>query len=379
MRFLVLGAGLQGSACTFDLLRQADVERVTLADRDEDAGADFLPDDPRLHRVQLDFTDEDRVLEVMREHGTVLSAAPYYLNGTLAGLAVRAGCHFADLGGNTEIVREQLELAGAAREAGCCVVPDVGLAPGMVNVFAAEGIRRLDPARSVRMYVGGLPQNPVPPLNYKLVYSLEGMLDYYTTPCEILRGGEVTRVEALTELEELQFERVGALEAFHTAGGTSLLPWDHVGEVDEIVYKTLRYPGHAAIMRTVRELGLLEESPIEVGDQQVVPRDVFIACVQPLLMTGDDLDLVAMRVVAEGERSGDPVTIEWEIVDYANPDTGVSAMERTTGFTLSIIGLFLGRGVIEERGAGPAYRMAPYGPYVEELRARGIDVRVRED
>ncbi|MGH7542216.1 MAG: saccharopine dehydrogenase family protein [Gemmatimonadota bacterium] len=377
MRFLVLGAGRQGSACAFDLLRQPDVDRVTLADLDP-GRAEYLPEDDRLATARADFGDGRRTRELMAEHDVVLSAAPYYLNGDLARIAVETGRHFGDLGGNSEIVRAQLALGEAATAAGCTIVPDIGLAPGMVNVLAAEGIRRLDRTRSLRMYVGGLPQNPLPPLNYQVVYSLEGVLDYYTTPSCILRHGSLAVVEALSDVESLELEGVGRLEAFHTAGGASLQPWELEGQVEELSYKTLRYPGHASIMRAVRDLGLLSESPVEVGGAEVVPREVFLACVGPLLTHPEEPDVVALRVVAEGEREGRGVTLAWDLLDYADPETGISAMERTTGFSLAIVGLLLGRGVIAKRGADPAYRFVPYEPYVAALAERGIEIRYRE-
>jgi lysine 6-dehydrogenase len=378
MRFLVLGAGLQGSASAYDLLRDPDVERVTLADLDPGRAAGYLPDDPRLERVQADFEDATMVHELMGMHEIALSAAPYYLNADLARIAIQAGCHFADLGGNARIVREQIAMADPAREARCMIIPDVGLAPGMVNVLAAEGIRRLDTARSVQMYVGGLPQNPVPPLNYQVVYSLEGVLDYYTTTSRVLREGALTEVEALSEVEEVTFHGLGTLEAFHTAGGASLQPWEFEGEIPELFYKTLRYPGHASVIRAVRELGLLSKDPVHVKSRDVSPRDVFIACVTPLLTHPEEPDLVALRVVAEGESGGRDSTLVWDVVDYADPRTRISAMERTTGFTLAIVGLFLGRGVIEQRGAAPSYQVIPYEPYIEELAKRGIQVRFHE-
>ncbi len=378
MRFLVLGAGFQGSACAFDLLRQPDVERLTLVDLDPARAGDYLPEDPRLEVERADFRDADGMRELMARHDVVLSAAPYYLNVDLARLAIEAGRHFSDLGGNTDIVREQIDMTGAARDADCLIVPDVGLAPGMANVLAAEGIRRLDAAHTVRMYVGGLPQNPVPPLNYQVVFSLEGVLDYYTTSSQVLHRGELMDVDALSEVEELEFAGIGKLEAFHTAGGASLQPQELVGQIQELSYKTLRYPGHAEIMRGVRELGLLSQSEVQVAGVAVVPREVFIASVEPLLTHRDEPDLVALRVVAMGERAGRDATLTWNLIDYEDPENGLSAMARTTGFTLSIVGLFLGRGLIAERGSSPSYRVIPYEPYVEELRERGIDIRFEE-
>src|SRR5207244_1940946 len=152
--------------------------------------------------------------------------------------------------------------------------PDCGLAPGMVNMLASEGIRRVGEADTVKIFVGGLPQHPEPPLNYQIVYSLEGALDYYTTPSWVLREGKPTRVDALSELESVTFPPpVGELEAFHTGGGISTLPWAYQGKVRTMEYKTLRYPGHIAIMRPIRELGLLDATPIKVKGKEIVPRD----------------------------------------------------------------------------------------------------------
>src|SRR5207302_3785028 len=151
-------------------------------------------------------------------------------------------------------------LDNEARRKNITVVPDTGLAPGMVNILAENGIRRMDTVKSVRIYVGGLPQRPEPPLNYQIVYSLEGVLDYYTTLSWVLRSGKRTQMKALSEIELLKFpEPVGELEAFHTAGGLSTMAFRYEGRIPTMEYKTLRYPGHAKIMEAIRDLGLLEK------------------------------------------------------------------------------------------------------------------------
>src|SRR6059058_3431237 len=154
----------------------------------------------------------------------------------------------------------------------------------MVNILAENGIRQMDTVKSVRIYVGGLPQRPEPPLNYQIVYSLEGVLDYYTTLSWVLRNGKRTQVQALSELEPVQFGNgVGNLEAFHTAGGLSTMAFRYEGVIPEMEYKTLRYPGHAEIMETIRELGLLDAEPTEVKGVTVSPRDLFVTVVGPKL------------------------------------------------------------------------------------------------
>lgn len=376
---LVLGAGLQGSACAYDLLQDPTVEKVTVADKNIDNLPPFLEryrGDPRLELVRFDARDESAVLQLMEGKQACMNALPYYFNLEMARLAVRAGVHYSDLGGNTEIVFNQLELDAEARERGISVVPDCGLAPGMVNILAAAGIEELDEPETVKIRVGGLPQHPEPPLNYQIVYSIEGVLDYYTTLSWVLRNGEPTQVEALTEIEPVEFpEPVGTLEAFHTAGGLSTMPWTYKGKLRSMEYKTLRYPGHAHIMKAIRDLGLLDLEPVRVGDQEVVPREVFIAVVEPKLRKPGGRDLVALRVEVEGRKGGRPHRIVYDLLDYYDEATGISAMERTTGFSLSITGQMQVRGQITRKGACTPDQCVPAGIYIEELDRRGIRIR----
>jgi lysine 6-dehydrogenase len=380
MRMLVLGAGLQGSACAYDLLQNKDVKEVRLADVKIAHLPDFLApySGPRLIPTPLDVRDHDAVLGAMREADAVMSAIPYYFNYDMAKLAVQAGVHFCDLGGNTEIVFKQKSLDAEARAKQITVVPDCGLAPGMVNILAEHGIRQLDAVESVKIFVGGLPQNPEPPLNYQIVYSLEGALDYYTTPSWILRGGKAVQVDALSELEAQEFPApVGTLEAFHTGGGISTMPFAFEGRIDSMEYKTLRYPGHVAIMRPIRELGLISNAPIPVKGQQVVPRDLFIAAVQPKLYKPEGRDLVALRVVVTGEKSGAPVTVTFELLDYYDPALGISAMMRATGYSLALTAIMQADGTITEKGVHTPDEAVPFREYVDGLARFGVTIEER--
>src|SRR5207249_1693622 len=302
--------------------------------------------DKRLVVSRLDAKSHPRLRKLMRGHDAVMNALPYYFNYPVAKAAVAMGLHCADLGGNTEIVQKQKTLHAAAQRKDVSVIPDCGLAPGMVNIIAAEGIRRVSEAESVKIFVGGLPQKPEPPLNYQIVYSIEGVLDYYTTPSWVLREGKPARVDALSELEQLEFPSpVGRLEAFHTGGGISTLPWAYEGKVRTMEYKTLRYPGHAAVMKAIRELGLLDTKPVKVRGAAVVPRDAFIAAAAPKLTKPQSRDLVALRVTVTG-RNGRRAA--WELLDRYDERNGISAMMRTTGYSLAISGMMQADGRIVE-------------------------------
>src|SRR6266540_2900943 len=375
MRMLVLGAGLQGSACAYDLLQQPGVERVTIADLKPDRIPAFLKPHvgKRLVLLKLDVQDGAALRDAIGGHEAVMNAAPYYFNLEVSRAAVDAGVPCADLGGNTEIVFQQRKLDEDARRREVSVIPDCGLAPGMVNILAAEGIRRVGDADTVKIFVGGLPQHPEPPLNYQIVYSLEGALDYYTTPSWVLRDGKPARVDALSELESVAFPvPVGTLEAFHTGGGISTMPWAYAGRVRTMEYKTLRYPGHVAIMRPVRELGLLGVKPVVAKGTKIVPRDAFIATVTPKLTKPNAPDLVALRVEVTGK---DGRRVAWQLLDYADQKAGVSAMMRTTGYSLAITGLMQVDGRITAVGAHTPDEAVPFGAYVDELKKRGVEIR----
>ena len=377
MKMLVLGAGLQGCACAYDLLQNPSVEQVTLADLRPEKLPPFLRGDwkGRLRTAKLDVSDAAAVRVAFEGQNAVMSAIPYYYNGPMAKAAVQGGCHFSDLGGNTEIVLEQKKLHQQAAAQGISVIPDCGLAPGMVNILAAEGIRRLDQPEKVKIFVGGLPQKPEPPLNYQIVYSLEGALDYYTTPSWVLRGGRPVQVDALSEVESVEFPSpVGTLEAFHTGGGISTLPFAYQGKIDVMEYKTLRYPGHAAVVRPIRELGLLANEPIEVKGNRIVPRDVFIAAVSPKLSKPNGRDLVALQVQVTGKKKGAGHSVTFRLIDYYDAQHGISAMMRTTGYSLSITGQMQVDGRVTAKGVHTPDEAIPFAAYVTELARRGVQI-----
>jgi lysine 6-dehydrogenase len=375
---LVLGAGLQGSACAYDLLQNPEVKEVRLADLHITHLPEFLApySGKRLFPTPLDVRDRDAVLALMKESDAVMSAIPYYFNLDLAKLAVEAGTNFCDLGGNTEIVFQQKLLSEKAAAKGKTIVPDCGLAPGMVNILAQHGISQMDTAERVKIFVGGLPQHPEPPLNYQIVYSLEGVLDYYTTLSWVVRDGKRAQVKALSEREPVEFPTpVGTLEAFHTAGGLSTMAWRYEGKIPTMEYKTLRYPGHAHIMEAIRELGLLDLTPVDVKGMKVIPRDVTVATMGPRLTKPTGRDLVALRVTVEGMKGGKPKKVAFELIDYYDEARGISAMMRTTGYSLSITGQMQAKGEIKPAGVHTPDECVPAGRYISELDKRGVHIR----
>ena len=380
MKFLVLGAGAQGSACAFELLQRPEVDRVVLADLDVNEPRPFLKHflGGALELLTLDATDEVAVRSAVESVDGVASALPYYFNLDMTRLAIESKANFCDLGGNTEIVDQQRKMTVEAQERDVSVVPDCGLAPGMVNILAQGGIDALDETESVKIYVGGLPQVPEPPLNYQLVYSLEGVLDYYTTPVLVLEGGEVIDKEPLTGVETVTFEALGELEAFLTAGGISRMPYRYRGLIPSMSYKTLRYPGHCELMKSMRNLGLMDLDPVEIGGASVVPRNLLIKVLDTKLRKPSGEDLVVMRVVIDGAIDGVSRTVTYEMVDYYDRDQEITAMMRTTGYSLGATAYMQAAGLIP-KGVHTPSECVPAEMYIQQLANRGIVIKRSEN
>ena len=380
MKFLVLGAGAQGSACAFELLQRPEVDRVVLADLNVNKPRPFLKHflGGALELLTLDATDEVAVRSAVEGVDGVASALPYYFNLDMTRLAIASKANFCDLGGNTEIVDQQRKMTVEAQEQDVSVVPDCGLAPGMVNILAQGGIDALDKTESVKIYVGGLPQVPEPPLNYQLVYSLEGVLDYYTTPVLVLEGGEVLDKEPLTGVETVTFEALGELEAFLTAGGISRMPYRYRGLIPSMSYKTLRYPGHCELMKSIRNLGLMDLDPVEISGASVIPRDLLIKVLDTKLRKPSGEDLVVMRVVIEGVIGGAPRTVTYEMIDYYDRDQEITAMMRTTGYSLAATAYMQAVGLIP-KGVHTPSECVPAEIYIQQLANRGIVIERSEN
>jgi lysine 6-dehydrogenase len=379
--YLILGAGQQGTAAAYDLARWGRADRVVLGDLDDKHAQSSAERVNRLigrsmaQAKQLDVGKSDTLVEQLRGYDVCLSAVPYYFNAKVAEAAITAKTDFCDLGGNTEFVRSELALSTQARRAGITIVPDCGLAPGMANTLAVYAMGRLEhmggQPQDVRIYCGGLPQTPRPPLSYKLVFSIEGLTNEYFGRASILRDGKVTAVECLTEPEELIFPPLGRLEAFMTSGGTSTCPETFEGKLRSYEYKTLRYPGHLTQIKTLTDLGLLSLDPIEVDGQRVVPRAFFHRVAAPRLEFPNDRDLVALRVSCVGELDSKATRVQYDLLDRYDEATGFTAMERMTGFPAAIVAGMLAQGQVEP-GAVPLERAIPAEPFMRELLKRDI-------
>jgi lysine 6-dehydrogenase len=392
MKLLVIGSGMMGSAAAYDMARQTGVHAVTLADsdlrraREVAARINRIHGDRKVKAVALDASSERAALRLMKGHDAALSAVPYFLNLSLAKAAIEAGCHFADLGGNNTVVRQELALAEKAEKRGVAIAPDCGLSPGMASILGGELVNRLGGrADALKLYVGGLPEKPMPPFHYQLVFSVEGLINEYVEPARILRKGKMVTIEALTEPEDFHMTGFAPLVAFHTSGGTSTLPETFEGRVGECFEKTLRYPGHFDLLCELKELGLFSSEKMQVNGTQIAPR-ALMSKVFAGKFASKGPDVCIMRLEAHesvrspgvrgllGARLQGRVA-SFTLVDHYDPKTDMSAMMRTTAFPASIVVQMLAAGAIAKRGAVLQERDVPAGLFLGEMEKRGIRIQ----
>lgn len=364
-----------GKEAVRDLVKSDDVTKVYLADLHLRAAEDFAEQlmSDKLDLLQLDATNDLQLQEVMALGDVVINALFYTFNEKVAKTAVDIGVHSIDLGGHiggaTDAV---LELAEKAEAKGVTIIPDLGVAPGMINILSGYGASKLDKVESIKLYVGGIPVKPEPPLNYNVVFSLEGVFDHYTDPSHVIRDGQLLEVPSLSEVETIHFDEFGELEAFHTSGGTSTLT-KTFPNVQTLEYKTIRYKGHAEKFQLLVDLGLLSrDNKVTVGDKQVKVRDVMREQLSPQLRLGDKSDAVLLRVIVSGEAHGMPATYEYNLVTKKDLSVNETAMARATANTISIVAQMIGNGTITKRGVHPPEKIVPGAEYIEEMKKRGV-------
>lgn len=378
--YIILGAGRQGIAAGYDLAVFGEASRVTFADFDPKAAeaaaarVNELVHDRIADSLALDVRNENAVRQTFNSYKVALSAVPYFYNLALTRAAIESGISFCDLGGNTEIVRQQHELDREASRAGVCVVPDCGMGPGMGNTLAVYAMSLVGEPEHIFMYDGGLPQKPRAPWNYALTFSIEGLTNEYYGGMTILRNGELFHAPCFTELEMIDIPPLGQMEAFLIAGGVSTAPWTFKGQLKTYQLKVLRYPGTFAQLKAFSDLGLFEEKPAQIDGSKVIPRKVFHHLFEKQARVDDPRDVCIVRVRAIGTLHGRRTEALVEVIDYYDEKTKFTAMQRLTGWHMSIVAAMIAKGKIKA-GSTPLELAVPGDAFVKEATRRGLKVR----
>lgn len=381
--YAILGAGMQGTAAAYDLAKFAAPNKILMGDVSLDQArknadrVNQLVGDKICHPELVDALDKNSLSAFLSDVDVLISCVPYWMHPKIAEVAIETKTHMVDLGGNTDVTMQTLEMDFKAQEAGVTLVPDCGLAPGLVNSLGMYLMEQMDEPETIRMYCGVLPQNPKPPFNYKLTFNVEGLVTEYDYQAVVIKDGKIGHVDTLADLEELHVDELGQMEAFNTSGGTSTAPFTFEGKVKEYVYKTIRYPGHCERMRIFKDFGFWNEDQIEVRGTKIVPKDVFNAVFGPALEKFVDRDLCAVRAVGLGKKGGQSVRLQIDILDREDEATGFTSMERLTGFSVAIYAIEVAHGRVKTGAI--RYENAVTGKtFVEEIQKRGIKLKFSE-
>ncbi|MFJ3390470.1 saccharopine dehydrogenase family protein [Lysinibacillus sp. NPDC086135] len=378
MKVVVLGAGLMGKEVARDLIKNSKVERVFLGDIDVKIAQNFVDslNTDKIEVVELHAERDDSLLEVISKGNVVVNALFYSFNERVARAAIAAGVHSVDLGGHIGGITEKiLDLDEEAKAKGVTIIPDLGVAPGMVNILAGYGASKLDEVESIKLFVGGIPTEPKPPLHYTRVFSLDGVFDHYTEPSKMIQKGKLQEVPSLSGVEPIYFKDFGVLEAFYTSGGISTL-YKTFPNVQTLEYKTIRYKGHADKFKLLADLGFLDASnKVEVEDQEVSVRPVVREALKKKLELGTKPDAVLLRVIVAGEKAQQQVTYEFEMVVRKDLTINETAMARATANTISVVAQMIGENKITERGVFAPESIVPGDIYIKEMAKRGVVIK----
>jgi len=346
MKILVVGCGKVGSEIARDLAASSEVDSLVAMDASPQNLKLLRKRVPmKIQTVRLSISQKNRLHGLLRKVDLVCGALPGRLGFELISETVKAGRDIVDI---SYTPRDAFLLQRKAKEVGCRVVPQCGVAPGFTNMCVGDASGRMEKMTSVEIFVGGLPERPEPPLNYRIVFSIEDVVNEYSRPVQIIEEGNRKKVDALSGRGHISFPGVGKLEYFLTDGLGSLpRSYPKTREMHEF---TLRYPGHADMMSTLRVLGFFEREPVKIDGVEAEPRRLTIELLRGAMSQGSPEDFLALRVDVKGVSRGKKIHLRYQLLDHYNRRSGVSAMARTTAYPCTSVALLMGRGEIKGNG-----------------------------
>ncbi len=370
-KVIVLGAGLIGKPIAIDLASD-DNFVVTIADiNKEQLNA---VDDTRIQKIEANLQNSVELITLIQPFDFVVVAVPGFMGYECLRTCIEARKDIVDIAFYPEDVFGLSELAIQNKVR---VISDMGVAPGMSNLLVGYAANKLDKVHKADIYVGGLPKIRTKPWEYKAVFSPSDVIEEYTRPARVVRNGNIVTVPPLTEIELLEFEGVGTLEAFNSDGLRSLL---FTIKADTMSEKTLRYPGYAEKIQLLSDNGFFNTEKIEVEGTLVSPLELTSKLLfQQWKQDNNDEDITVMRIVVEGEESGKKVRYSFDLHDEYDRKSGVHSMARTTGYTASTAVRLLAEDKYMKKGISVGEMMAVDEDVVnfmlEGLKQRGVNYK----
>jgi lysine 6-dehydrogenase len=365
-----------GSTIARDLARSKHVDQVTVYDVDGDRLRALAERDhsAKLSTKIHDVRKKNETARLLKRFDVGVGALPHGLSEYAISATITTGVDFVDLIFGWRF--GQREIHSAAKRKGITIIPSCGLAPGLTNILAMAAVERMDRVDEVHIKVGGIPERPKSPLNYRIVFSFEAVLEEYLRKARIIKNGKITDVPALSGLETIAFHApIGKCECFYTDGLSTLV--QTLRKVREMDEKTIRWPGHAEQIKTLIDCGLLETKPLLFHGEHIAPRKYVSTLLSNKLMLGKEKDLTLLRVDVSGKNNGKLVHHRYEMIDHYDTRHGMTSMARTTAFPCSIATQLLATGGIAQKGLVPpelAFRGDMRHEFLDYLASRGMEI-----
>ena len=377
MKIAVFGSGLMGATIARDLVGRKQVEQVTVCDVDRGRLRVLTH---REHSSKLtvkvhDVRKRPATAKLLSRFDVGIGALPHGLSEYAINSAIKARVDFVDLIFGWRF--GQAEIDSACRRRGITIIPACGLAPGLTNILAMAAAERMKRVSEVHIKVGGIPEKPRPPLNYRIVFSFQAVLEEYMRKARIVKHGRVKDVPALSGLETITFRSpIGKCECFYTDGLSTLV--QTIRSVREMDEKTIRWPGHAEQIRTLIDCGLLETNPVSYQDLSIVPKEFVANILSDKLALKEERDITLLRVDVSGRENGEQARRRYEMIDHYDGRHGITSMARTTAFPCSIAAQILASGRISRTGLIPpelAFRDELRTEFLDYLAERGMKIK----
>lgn len=341
---VILGAGMVGKAIAIDLSKKYKVKSMDL---DPDA-LYFLSSNYSIETQFLDVTQEQNLSEAINDCDLVISAVPGFLGFQTMKTVINNQKNLVDI---SFLPEDVLELDQLAKDNDVTAIMDCGVAPGMPNIIAGYHNEKMT-IDSFEYMVGGLPKVRSFPFEYKAPFSPCDVMEEYTRPARYVENGNIVTKPAMSDIEFIEFEKVGTLEAFNSDGLRSLIYT--LNNIPNMKEKTLRFPGHIQMIQALKAAGFLSQKPIKVKGKEMIPFDFTSEILyNAWKLNPDDEEFTLMKVILRGIENEKPKTIMYDLYDEYDRNEKISSMARTTGFTASAAADMILNGVFSKKGMFP--------------------------
>ncbi len=361
MKLLSIGCGYIGSVLAEELVNSLDFEKLVICDTTKEKIEETAKKiGERVFPLQLDISNYSNLLKIIDNADLVIGLSPGRLGFKVMKACVEKKKNLIDL---SFMAEDPFFFQESALEAGVNIIPDCGVAPGLSNMLIGKSSSQLDEVEDAIIYVGGLPQNPKPPLNYKVTWCVEDLFEEYTRKAKIIRNGKTVEVDALEGLEEIEFEGFGKFEGFFTDSVRSL---HHTIKANNMWEKTLRYPGHVEKIKLIKKLGLLNKKPVK--SMNISPWEFMCKFWEENLSFFEEKDLVLMRIKVSGKKDSTKFLHTYELVDYFDEQKNITAMGRSTAYTAFAVIKLMIKNKINRKGVIPPEILGMNKKLFEEIQ-----------